>query len=103
MVGRNDWNAQVSGGWWLPVAIVVFAFFVLMAFETGYAIHDRGTLADQRRAQEPSVQEAIRLRQQLETIADKTVRLAGEGDEGAKSVIEQMKRQGVTLTPPPKQ
>ncbi len=84
---------------WLPVVLVVVSLFVLMAFETGQAIHDRGALADLRRSQEPTVQEAIRLRQQLELLAGKTAQLAAEGDEGAKTIVDQMRRQGVTLNP----
>jgi hypothetical protein len=84
----------------LPLILVVVALFVLMAFETGQAIHDRGALADLRRSQEPTVQEAIKLRQQLETLAGRTAQLAAEGNEGAKTVADQMKRQGVTLAAP---
>jgi hypothetical protein len=46
------------------------------------------------------VQEAVKLRQQLETLAGRTAQLAAEGDEGAKTVVDQMKRQGVNLSPP---
>ena len=46
------------------------------------------------------MQEAVKLRQQLETLAGQTVKLAADGDEGAKTVVDQMKRQGVTLNPP---
>jgi hypothetical protein len=91
---------QVLSGLGLPVILAVVALFVLMAFETAQAIHDRGTLADQRRSQEPTVQEAIKLRQQLELLASKTAQLAAEGDEGAKTVVDQMKQQGVNLNPP---
>src|SRR5215472_7355269 len=84
----------------LLVILVVLAFFVLLAFETGYAIHDRQALADQHRSQEQVVQEALKLRQQLEALAGKTAQLAAEGDEGAKAVVDQMKRQGVNLTAP---
>ena len=90
----------VLGGLALPIILVVVSLFVLMAFETGQAIHDRGALADLRRSQEPTVQEAIKLRQQLELLASKTAQLASEGDEGAKAVVDQMKRQGVNLNPP---
>ena len=93
-------RGSFTGDLWVPVLLVVVALFVLMAFETGQAINDRGTLADQRRAQEPTVQEAVKLRQQLETLAGRTAQLASEGDEGAKTVVDQMKRQGVTLSPP---
>jgi F0F1-type ATP synthase membrane subunit b/b' len=50
--------------------------------------------------QEPAVQEAIKLRQKLEALAGKTGQLAAEGDEGAKAIVDQMKRQGVTIAPP---
>ena len=84
----------------LPIILVVVSLFAFMTFETGEAIHDRGALADLRRSQEATVQEAIKLRQQLETLAGKTAQLAAQGDESAKTVVDQMKRQGVTLNPP---
>jgi len=57
-------------------------------------------LSDLRRSQEPTIQEAIKVRQQLDSLARKTAQLAADGDEGAKSVVDQMKRQGVSLNPP---
>lgn len=100
MIMRGDPGGPVPGGWWLPVVIVAVSFFVLMAFETGYAIHDRDGLAEQARLQEPAVQEAIKLRQKLEGLAGKTAQLAADGDEGAKAVVDQMKRQGIALSAP---
>jgi len=94
---KNDWAID---GLRLPVILIVVALFVLMAFQTGQTIHDRGALSDLRRSQEATVQEAIKLRQQLETLASKTAQLAADGDEGAKTVVDQMKRQGVALSPP---
>jgi hypothetical protein len=99
-VALGQQNDPAVSGLALPVILVAVSLFVLMAFETFQAVHDRGALADQRRAQEPTVQEAIKLRQQLETLAGRTAQLAAEGDEGAKTVVDQMKRQGVTLSPP---
>ena len=95
--GGRDWNGLSP-----PVILVVVSLFVLMAFETGQAIHDRGALEDLRHSQETTVQEAVKLRQQLQTLASKTAELAAAGDAGAKSVIDQMKRQGVTLSTPKK-
>jgi hypothetical protein len=91
---------RVIGGLGLPIILVVVPLFALMAFETAEAIHDRSALADLRRSQESTVQEAIKLPQQLESLAGKTAQLAAEGDEGAKAVVDQMKRQGVNLNPP---
>src|ERR1700757_4870443 len=100
MVMRIGARGGVPGGWWLPVVIVAVSFFVLISFETGYAIHDRDGLAEQQRLQEPTVQEAIKLRQKLEGLAGKTAQLAADGDEGAKAVVDQMKRQGIALSAP---
>ena len=100
MVMRSGPGSPAPGGWWLPVLIIAVSFFVLMAFETSYAIHDRDGLADQQRLQEPAVQEAIKLRQKIEGLAGKTAQLAADGDEGAKAVVDQMKRQGITMSPP---
>jgi hypothetical protein len=90
----------MANGLRVPVILVIVSLFVFMAFETGQAIHDRSALSELRRSQEPAVQEAIKIRQQLETLAGKTAQLAGEGDEGAKTVIDEMQRQGVKLAPP---
>ena len=99
MMTRSGSGVPEPGAWWLPIVIVVASFFVLMAFETGYTIHDRDALAEQQRLQEPAVQEAIKLRQKLEALAGKTAQLATDGDDGAKAVVDQMKRQGITMTP----
>jgi hypothetical protein len=82
----------------LPLALVVISLFVLMVFETGQALHDRGALADLLKAQQPSIEQAVKLRQQLQTLAGKTAELAAAGDPGAKSVVDQMKAQGITLS-----
>ena len=100
MITPSGSGAPAAREWWLPVAIVAASFFVLMAFETGYAIHDRQGLAEQTRLQEPAVAEAIKLRQKLEALAGKTAQLAADGDEGAKAVVDQMKRQGIALSAP---
>jgi TolA-binding protein len=85
-----------------PLILVVVSLFVLMAFETGQAIRDRGALAELMRAQQPSIEQAAKLRQQLQNLAGKTAELAAAGDAGAKSVVDQMKAQGVTLGVPKK-
>jgi hypothetical protein len=81
----------------VPLILVVVSLFVLMAFETGQAIRDRGALAELMRAQQPSIEQGAKLRPQLQNLAGKTAVLAAAGDAGAKSVVDQMRAQGVTL------
>ncbi len=97
-----------GGGGWdrnglpAPLIMVVLALFVLMAFETGQAIHDHAALTALERSQQPTMLQAAKVRQQLQTLAGKVAELAAAGDAGAESVVAQMKRQGVTLSPPKK-
>lgn len=97
-----------GGGGWdrnglpAPLILVVLALFVLMAFETGQAIHDHTALTTLERSQQPMMLQAAKVRQQLQTLAGKTAELAAAGDAGAESVVAQMKQQGVTLSPPKK-
>jgi len=93
-------GGQQAGELPLPVVFVVVSLFVLMAFETGQAIHDRSALEGLRHSQQATVQEAVKLRQQLQTLASKTAELAAAGDSGAKTVVDQMKRQHITLAAP---
>jgi len=93
--GGRDWNGLSP-----PVILVIVSLFVLMAFETGQAIHDRSALEELRRSQETTVQEAVKLRQQLQALAGQTAELANGGDAAAKDVVEEMRKQGFTLTPP---
>jgi hypothetical protein len=86
----------------LPLILIVVALFVLMAVEAGQAIHDHGALAELIQAQQPTIDQAVKVRQQLQSLAGKTAELAAAGDSGAKSVVEQMKAQGVTLGVPKK-
>lgn len=98
--------APGGGGRWrasdlpLPVILVVLSLFVLMAFETGQALHERGALAELLRSQDATVQQASKLRRQLQTLAGRTAELAAGGDAGAENVVNQMKRQGVALAAP---
>jgi hypothetical protein len=95
-------SAPPTGPLPAPLILVVVSLFVLMAFETGQAIRDRGALAELMRAQQPNIDQAVKLRRQLQTLAGKTAELATAGDAGAKSVVAQMKAQGVTLSVPKK-
>ena len=98
MTLSTDGGGRSPAGPQPPLILVVLSLFVLMAFETGQALHDQGALADLLKAQQPSIEQAVKLRQQLQTLAGRTAELAAAGDPGAKSVVEQMKAQGVTLS-----
>jgi hypothetical protein len=86
----------------LPIILMVVSLFLWVGFQTYQEIGDLHTLSDLRSSQEQTVQEAAKLRRQLEALAGGTAQLAAAGDAGARAVADEMKRQGVTLAPPSK-
>jgi hypothetical protein len=99
---RIENSGRYSGGVSAPLVLVVLSLFVLMAFENWQAIRDRSALAHLMNAQQQSLEQGAKLRQQLQVLAGQTAQLAQAGDAGAKSVVDQMKAQGVTLAVPAK-
>lgn len=84
----------------LPVILVVLSLFLLLSFQTYQAIRDQSALSNLRASQEQMVQESLKLRHQLELLAGDTAQLAAGGDAGAQAIVDQMKKQGISLNPP---
>ena len=95
---RSPQATEVS----LPLILVVLSLFLLLAFQTYQAIRDRNALSNLRASQEQTVQESMKLRHQLETLAGDTAQLAADGDASAQAIVDQMKKQGIALNPPAK-
>ncbi len=83
----------------IPLALIIVAFFAMTAFQAVQLTHERSRLADLKVAQEPAMQEGMKLRQQLESLSAKTAQLAEGGNANAKAIVEEFRRQGVTLKP----
>jgi hypothetical protein len=84
----------------LPVLLTVLSLFLLVVFQTVQTIGDHDTLIAVRASQEATVLEGQKLRKQIETLAGQTAELANGGDAAAKDVVEQMRKQGFTLSAP---
>jgi hypothetical protein len=91
-------TTRLAGG--IALVLVVMSLLLLVAFQTVEAIQARAGLAELRDGQETPLQEAAKTRRQLEALAAGVVELATAGDAGAKTVIEEMRREGVTLPAP---
>jgi hypothetical protein len=84
----------------LPLVLVIISFFLMVVFQTYQDIRDHRNLTELRGSQESTVQEGVKVRQQLETLANRTAQLASDGDKGAREVVDFMQRQGIRLAPP---
>jgi hypothetical protein len=81
----------------VTMALLALAFFLMEGFQSFQLVRESTNLAKMHEAQEPTMQEGQRIRKLLETLVTKTNQLAESGDAGAKSVIEDLRRQGVVF------
>lgn len=86
-----------QGGW--ALALTIAALLLLTIFQAVGVARDHHALAAARAAQQPAVDQGMKLRSQLQTLADKTAELANAGDKPARDVLDLMRREGVTITP----
>ena len=88
-------TTRLAGG--IALVLVVATMLLLVVFQTAEVIHNRINLAELREQQEPGLQEAAKVKRQFETLSAGVVELASGGDAGAKTVVEEMRREGVIL------
>ena len=85
----------------IPVGLLAATFFVWAAFQTVQLVRERGALQGVRANQEAPIQEAAKVRAQLDSIARRTAELATQGNPQAKTIVEELRKRGVTINPTP--
>lgn len=83
----------------LPLLLVASAMVALLLFQTLQLYRDRSSLAEVRAAQQPAYREAQRLQEQLEGVAAATAKLADEGNQNARLIIDALRSRGITIDP----
>ena len=83
-----------------PVCLVVAAFVLWTGFQTTQLLRENGTLKTIRANQETAVQEAAKLRTQLDSIARATQELANQGNPNAKTIVTELQKRGITINLP---
>ena len=86
---------------WLAVTFVTLAVVAWFAFQTYQLVRERNSLQAVKAAQDPTIEQAQKLRAQLDAISSKTLELAQQGNAGAALIVEQLARRGVTINPNP--
>ncbi len=89
--------SRIRVGLEFPVVLICLAFFVITAFQAQQMLRERANLAAIQAAQMPAMEQGQKLRAQLDLLAGETVRLAEAGNQGAKEVVDQMQKLGVTM------
>lgn len=83
------------------VAVLTIGLALWFGFQTSALIRDRRNLATVRTNQEPLLQQAQRVRAQLDAIARGTLQLAQQGNTSAALIVDQLARRGITINPQP--
>jgi hypothetical protein len=84
----------------LPVAILAIAFLAAIGFQTAQLLRDRSSLSTVYAGQEQAYQKTIQLRNQVDSFAGDTARLAQAGDPQAKQVVDALRNQNIQIRPP---
>jgi hypothetical protein len=83
-----------------PVCLILIAFVIWTGFQTTQFLREHGTLTTIRASQEAPVQEAAKLRAQLDSIARGTQELANQGNPNAKTIVAELQKRGITINLP---
>jgi len=94
-------TAERSPDPWLALVLLVVTVVAWLGFQTVQLSKERGDLQAVRAAQEPMMQQAQKIRAQLDSIARKTLDLAQQGNPGAALIVEELARRGVTISQGP--
>ena len=85
----------------LPLALVVVTVFVWAGFQTYQLVRDRQALQALRAGQESKIEGAAKVRARFDTLTRKTAELAAQGNPGAKLIVEELRKSGVTIPASP--
>jgi hypothetical protein len=91
--------SPVERGANLPLTILLIALVLWFGFQTLQLASERANLNEARVHQEAAMQEAQKLRTQFESLISKLSDLANKGHAGAKLVMDELQKRGVTAQP----
>jgi hypothetical protein len=83
----------------VPQLLFGAGLVIWAVFQTTVLVGERSTLSTLRANQTATIEQSIKLRAQLDSIAAKTQILADAGNAGARTIVEELKKRGVTIDP----
>ena len=76
------------------LTLVVFSWCAWMVFQTVQLVRDRVHLNELKRNQEAALQEAGKIKSQIEAITADTAKLAAAGNPGAQRIVLELRKRG---------
>ena len=84
----------------IPMALLAFALLAGGLFQTIQLLLERGNLHSARNGQQKQLEESVRLRAALDSIATDTEKLAELGNPNAKLIVDELRKRGITINSP---
>jgi uncharacterized protein YoxC len=83
----------------IPMCLLAVAWTLWAVFQMIMLFQESSNLKTLKANQEPTVQQATKLRAQLDSIAAETAKLAAKGNSGAQTIVDALKKRGITIDP----
>jgi hypothetical protein len=86
-------------GIFLPLLLILITLVLWFGFQTAQLVKERGNLKTLQANQEKMLNNAQKMRAQLDAIAAGTARLAQQGNANAAQVVNALKAKGISINP----
>jgi cell division protein FtsB len=83
----------------LPLALLTLAVVAWFGYQTVQLQGERSAQQKALQDQEQVVQNATKMRAQLDALAAETQRLADQGNPNAKLLVDELRKRGITINP----
>ena len=85
--------------YFIPVLLIAIALLSWTTFQTIQLVKERTYVKAILTNQSQTVNQAEKLRAQLDSVARGTLQLANQGNPSAKLIVEELRKRGVTINP----
>jgi len=83
----------------VPMLLMALAIVGWLAFQGMQLVRERRQLGELQTSLGPQAEAATKLRASLDAVATATAKLAADGNDGARVIVEELRKRGVTINP----
>lgn len=94
-----DAKTPTGASVFLPTLLLALAFVAWLAFQATQQMAERQQLGPAQASLEPQELAATKLRAALDALALSTAKLAADGNANARTIVEELRKRGVTINP----
>ena len=92
-------SAPARSSVFVPVLLMALAIVGWLAFQGAQLLRERQQLNELQTGLASQADAATTLRASLDAVATATAKLASEGNESARVIVEELRKRGVTINP----